>query len=62
MLGFKFSRHKLHSIMKEEEIEGLDEDSFEFQSLLQMVKRLQGNDYDLFEEMKQVNITMQYST
>ena len=54
ILGFKCSRHQLQVIIKEEEMGGKEKDAYNFANLLLVVDRLQGNDYDLYDEIRQV--------
>ena len=52
-MGFKCSRQKLQELLKEEDI-GKD-GVLDFRNLLQLVNRLQGDSYDLYDEIQQVN-------
>lgn len=59
-MGFKCSRQKLQELLKEEDIgkEGV----VDFRNLLQLVNRLQGDSYDLYDEIQQVSNWATFNT
>ena len=59
-MGFKCSRQKLQEFLKEEDIgkEGV----VDFSNLLQLVNRLQGDSYDLYDEIQQVSNWATFNT